>query len=147
MVGRGACFCDDVIDHRPEPRSLNLGHVVRLDPAFLHPLGDLGRGPVSADADLDEGVARDRPFLDQLAHLRSVIPKPVLWERGGVGVGVELDDTDTSGDGTVEDAENVRIGDSVIAADDDRNGARGGDLSDERSDVLVCALWVSDDHL
>src|SRR5262249_44728852 len=65
--------------------------------------------------------------------------------RGRVGVSIELDDAETSLHLPVDDAHDVRVGNAVIASDDDRNRAGGGNLRHEGADVLVGLFRVPDD--
>ena len=62
----------------------------------------------------------------------------------GVRVGVEMDETERAvlpGAGA-----NVRLRDRVVAAEHDRNRARGDDLADRPLDRFVCSCGVGREH-
>ncbi len=76
-----------------------------------------------------------------------MVAKPVQTERSGVGMRVELDHAEPSLGMHVGDAQDVGQGDAVVAADDDRDRARRGDVTNEGAHVVVAAHRVPDDDL
>ena len=91
-----------------------------------------------ADADLDEALAVDEPFLDGAAERRAVkiLAAEVLVPR--VDVRVELHERERSV--PLRQRAQDRQRDRVVAADDDRPRAGVGDRADARLDGLVALL-------
>ena len=87
---------DGVVDDGLGAALLDLGHEVPAHALLAHPLEDLGRRPVAAQADLDEVAPEDRAGLDEPAHRRAVTGEHAPVVGGGVGVGVEVDDADAA---------------------------------------------------
>ena len=87
---------DRVVDDGLGAALLDLGHEVVAQPVLLHPLEDVDRRPVAAQADLDEVRAVDRAGLDEPPHRRAVAGEHAPVVVGGVGVGVEVDDADAA---------------------------------------------------
>ena len=124
--GPSSASRDRVVDHRLGAALLDLAHEVPAHALRLHPLEDLGRRPVAAQADLDEVAAADRAGLDEPAHRRAVAGQHAPVVGRGVGMGVEVDDADAARPADLGDGRGGRPGDRVVAAEDDRDGARCG---------------------
>ncbi len=100
--------------------------------------------PVAAQADLDVAARVDVPLLDEPVHRRPVRDLHAEDLRARVGVGVEVDEAEPAVPGGA--GADVRLGDRVVAAEDDRNRTRSDDLSDRPLDRLVRPSGVGGDN-
>ena len=89
-------------------------------------------GPVAAQADLHVAAPVDVAVADEPVHRRPVRDLDAEHLLAGVRVRVEVDE----GDRAVHRGHclDVRLGDRVIAAEDDRDRARRDDLTDDALD-------------
>ena len=110
---------------------------------LAHPLEDVLRRPVAAQADLDEVGAGHRAGLDQPAHRGAVAGQVAVDDVGGVGVRVEVHDADVAVAVHVGDRGGRGPGDRVVAAEDDRHDAAGRDRVDALADVAVRHLGLA----
>ena len=127
-------------DHLPDASFPHLLHEVPGHLLLAHPGEHVRRRPVAAQSDLHEVAPADRARLDQPAHRRAVRGQVAFEAVGGVGVRVELDDTDVARAIVLRHRRDVRICDGVVAPEDDGDGACGEDLSDARLDLAMARL-------
>ena len=119
---------------------LDLAHEVPAQAVRLHPVERLLRGPVAAQADLDEVLPVDRARFDEPAHRRAVAGEDAERVVRRVRMGVEMDDPDALGGADLGDGGGRRPGDGMVAAEDDRDRPGLGDLADLAVDHGVPAL-------
>src|SRR4029079_19103850 len=108
-------------DHLPNPELANFVHEEAGDAVLLLPCEFLWARPVAAQADLDVARRIDVPLLDEPVHRRPVRDLYAEYLRAGVGMGVEVDESERSvsrGAGA-----DVGLGDRVVAAEHDRDRA------------------------
>ena len=91
--------------------------------------------PVAAEPDLQVALAGDVAVADQPVHRGSVRQLDAEDLGPGVRVRVEVDEPDRPVDGG--DGADVRLGDRVVAAEDDRDRAGRHDLADGALDLRV----------
>ncbi len=94
-------------------------------PLLGHPVQRLRARPVAAQPDLQEPVAAQRAGLDQPAHRLAVAVERAELDVAGVGVRVEVDHRDPAVAEVPGDAGRVRQRDRVVAAEHQRDRARG----------------------
>ncbi len=114
---------DGLVDDLVEAATDDVGHEVAAHVLLAHPRDDVGRGPVTPQADLDEAVAGHRAGLDEAAHGRAVAVELAPLVLTGVGVRVEVDERDLAEAEDARDPGRVGKGDRVVTAEHQRNGA------------------------
>jgi hypothetical protein len=92
-------------------------------------------------------VTGDRTRFHQAAHRRSVPVEVTVLERAGVGVGVEVDESNLTEPVDLGHPGRVRVGDGVIATEDDRHLSRSGDRLHRLFDARQRLLHVAGDHV
>ena len=112
-----------------------------------HPRQRLRSRPVSAQPDLQETVAAHRPGLDQAAHRLAVPDQRAELDVAGVGVRVEVQHGDPPGPRLLDHAGRVGPGDRVVAAKDQRDGARPRHRVHRRLQVPDRPRGVAGEHL
>ena len=104
---------------------------------------NVSAGASSRAAPPGRTVAGHRAGLDEPAHRGAVAGQVAVDEVGGVGMGVEVHDPDVAVAVHVGDRGGGRPGDRVVAAEDDRHDAAGGDLVHPLADVGVAGLGLA----
>ena len=117
---------DRVGDDGADAAVADVVHEVGDDPVPLLPGELLGAGPVAAQADLHVARRVDVAGLDEPVHRAAVRERHAERLARGVRVGVEVDEADRAVD--LGAGADVRLGDRVVAAEDDRDRAGGEDL-------------------
>ena len=126
------------------PSSAHVVHEQARDATFRLP-GQLRLvRPPAAQADLDVAARVDVALLDEVVHRRAVREPAPEDLRGGVGVGIEVDEPDrpVQMPGT---RPHVRLGDRVVAAEHDRHRAGPEHLEHGVLDRLVRADRIGRD--
>src|SRR5215203_3822013 len=100
------------------------------EPLLLHQVERRLWRPVASKADLYEVPPVDGPRLDEPAHRRAVTREDAERVRRRISVGVEMDDPDAPRPAHLGDGRCGRPRDRMVAAEDDRDRAGLGDLSD-----------------
>jgi len=132
------------LDHLADPEVTDVVHEERRDPALALPL-ELGRpGPVPAQADLRVPRACHRAGLDEAEHRRPVRALDAEHLAARVGVRVEVDQADRTA--ASRDRRRAGLGDRVVAAERDRDGAGSDDLADQIRDRSVRMRRVGGQH-
>ena len=130
--------------HLANAEVANVVHEEARDSALGLPGELLLARPVAAKADLHVAAGIDMALLDQPVHDRPVRELDAEDLRARVGVRVEMDERHRavcSGTGTY-----VRLGDRVVAAEHDRDGARGQHLGNRRFDRRMRASRIGRHH-
>ncbi len=130
-----------------QPAGDDLGHLVGPHALAGHPVEGLRPRPVAAEPDLEEPVAAQRPGLDEPAHRLSVAPERAELDVAGVGVRIEVDHRHPTVAEDVGAPRGVGIGDRVVAAEDDGDGAGPGDPLDRSLEGRQGRLDVAGVHL
>ncbi len=115
--------CDGVLDDGTHAAVPHLVHEMPGHVLFLHPVEHVGRRPVAAQPALDEIAAAHRARLDQPAHRRAVRDEIALDLVSGVRVRVEVQQPELAPAELAGDGGGRRVGDRVVTADDDGEGA------------------------
>ena len=100
-----------------------------LEIVLPHPLLVLFSGPVASKAQLEESVTRDSSGLNESPHHRSVTGEVSFNFVGGVGVSVEMNHGHVAKTVGFRHSCRTRPSDRVIAAENHRDNAAGGECA------------------
>ena len=131
----GADPLERPLEHGLDPELPDVAHEEARDPALGLPGEDVRLGPVAAQADLDVAGRVDVALLHEAEHRRPV--RALDAEDLGAGVGVRVEVQEAQRPAAARDRAQRRLGDRVVAAEDDRDRARVGDLPDVSS-IAAC---------
>jgi hypothetical protein len=132
----------DVVHDGCHAALCDLLHEMPAETLLPGPLEVPGIGPVAAQTDLDDVVSTQRTVLDQAPHGRPVRQDYAPQVRRVVRVGVEVDQAEVRRLQARRHGADVRMGDGMIATEDDRDGSRGADLADGHADGGVATGLV-----
>lgn len=108
-----------------------------------HPVENVLRRPVATKTHLDEVRSGNRSALDETSHGCAMTGEISVDPISGVGVGIEMHDSDLAVTVFVGHCGRGRPRDRMVTPENDRHDAPRCDLGDSLLDVGVAGLGVS----